>query len=310
MSRDQITRRQFIASSAALVGAVFLPSCARFTTSTPLTAVDQVTLGKTGIKLSRLGIGTGTINGGAIQIAMGQDAFNRMVRYAYDQGITYVDTSAGYQTFNWIADAIKGIPREKLFIQCKIEQRREKPMEDIDNARKILNTDYIDSLLVHAVSSTDWNTRSQAMLDAFQEAKQKKIVLAHGASYHGVPALQTSVGLDWVDTTLIRYNPQGVNMDGLPRGSTGDPAVVPPVEEQMRALKAKGKGIISMKIFGEGTFVDAADREKSIRHAMQAGLVDAIVIGFKSPAEIDEAISQINRALADQHAEASYRIAV
>lgn len=303
-----ITRRQFIQSSAAFLGATLLPSCST-RVSTP-TAVDQVTLGNTGIKLSRLGIGTGTLNSGDVQIALGQEGFNRLVRYAYDQGITYIDTSVGYKTTPWIAGALKGIPRENLFIQSKLEQRTQNPVEAIDNLRKTLGVEYIDSLLVHGVSAADWNTQCQALMDALDEAKEKKIVLAHGASHHGIPGLTTSAQLDWIDTTLIRYNPQGVNMDGLARGSTGDLAVVGPVEEQMRALKAKGKGIIAMKVFGEGKIMEAADRATSIRHAMQAGLVDALVIGFKSPAEVDEAIWHMNQALAEQHAENRYRIAV
>ena len=62
------------------------------------TAVDQVTLGQTGIKLSRLGMGTGS-NSGQIQFDLGREGFNSLVKYAYDQGITYFDCSQTYRTF-------------------------------------------------------------------------------------------------------------------------------------------------------------------------------------------------------------------
>ncbi|MFC1485894.1 aldo/keto reductase [Candidatus Latescibacterota bacterium] len=310
MSREKITRRQFITSTAALCGTALLPSCTA-PVSTP-TAVDQVTLGKTGLKLSRLGFGTGTLNSGDVQIALGQDGFNRLLRYAYDQGITYIDTSVGYKTMPWMRDALKGIPRENLFIQSKLERRVENPREAIDTLRKDLGVEYIDSLLVHAVRSATWDEESKMLMDALEEAKAKKIILAHGASYHGIPALQTSAGLDWVDVNLIRYNPQGVNIDtpSLERGVASDASHVPMVEEQMSAMREKRQGIIGMKILGEGVFAESEDREKSIRYVMQSGLVDAIVIGFKSPAEIDEAVWRMNRALAEEHADARYREAV
>ena len=307
MSRENFTRRQFIASSAALFGAAFLPSCST-RVSTP-TAVDQVTLGNTGIKLSRLGVGTGTLNSGDVQIAIGQEAFNRLIRYAYDQGITYFDTSVGYKTMPWMADALKGLPREKLFIQSKLERSTENPREAIDNLRKTLGVEYIDSLLVHGARAGNWTEQCKALMDALDEAKAKKIILAHGASYHGIPAIETSAGLDWVETNLIRYNPQGVYMDPVSQesGAASDVSSVPVVEKHMSTMRARGQGIIAMKVFGEGRLAQAEDRATSIRHAMQAGLVDAIVIGFRSPAEIDEAIFHMNTALAEQHAEIRYR---
>jgi len=77
--------------------------------------------------------------------------------------------------------------------------------------------------------------------------------------------------------------------------STG--ADITPVMGQIKVMHAKGRGIIGMKICGNGTFTDPADREKSIRYAMACKEIDAVVIGFKSRAEIDEAIERINRAL-------------
>ncbi len=62
-------------------------------------------------------------------------------------------------------------------------------------------------------------------------------------------------------------------------------------------MHAKGRGIIGMKIIGNGDFTKAEDREKSVRFAMGRKDIDAIVIGFKSPAEIDEAIERMNKAL-------------
>ncbi len=302
MARNRITRRQFIKSTATLAGIAFLPSCA----TGPLakghkpTAVDQVLLGKTGLKLSRLGLGTGT-KGGSVQRALGSEGSNRLIRYAYDQGITYIDTAQNYRTHTFVGEAIKGLPREKLFIQSKMPGVPEKPLEVLDRYRKELNVDYIDSLLVHCAVSKDWDETQKKLLDAFAEAKAKKIIRAHGVSCHSLPALTKAAQLDWVDVNLVRVNPQGAFLDTPVEGwnAKSDASHLPAVLEQIKVMRQNRHGIIGMKIIGEGNFTDPEDREKSIRFAMQGGLVDAVVIGFKSTAEIDEAIVRINRALVE-----------
>jgi len=302
MTRKGITRRQFIKSTAALASVTFLSSCA----TGPLakgrkpTAVDQVLLGKTGLKLSRLGFGTGT-KGGSVQRALGSEGFNRLIRYAYDQGITYIDTAQNYGTHTFVREAIKGLPREKLFIQSKMPGVPEKPLEVLDRYRKELNVDYIDSLLVHCAITKDWDETHKRLLDALAEAKTKKIIRAHGVSCHSLPALTKAAQLDWVDVNLVRVNPQGVFVDTSVEGwnAKSDASHLPAVLEQMKVMRKKRHGIIGMKIMGEGNFTNPEDREKSIRLAMQGGLVDAVVIGFKSAAEIDEAILRMNRALVE-----------
>jgi len=302
MSREIITRRQFIKSTAALAGTALLSSCS----SEPLakghkpTAVDQVTLGKTGLKLSRLGFGTGT-RGGSIQRALEPEEFSRLIRYAYDQGITYIDTAENYRTHTMVREAIRGLPREKLFIQSKMPRIPEKPMEVLDQYRKELDVDYIDSLLVHAARSGDWNEERKRLLDAFEEAKDKKIIRAHGVSCHSLPALTKAAQLDWVDVNLVRVNPQGAHIDTPDESqrAKSDNSHLPAVLEQVKVMRKNRHGIIGMKIIGNGDFTDPGDREKSIRFAMQLGLLDAVVIGFKSTGEIDEAISRINSALAE-----------
>ena len=155
--RDGLNRRQFLKTSTALAGTVLLSpwalaeSGAATHPTVVRTATDQVTLGKTGIKLSRLGFGTGSDNG-YIQTADGRDAFVNLIHYAYDRGITYIDTAESYQTFDLIADAIKGLPREKLFIQSKVDGRPEDVLAVIDHHRKTFDTDYVDSLLIHCMT--------------------------------------------------------------------------------------------------------------------------------------------------------------
>ncbi len=295
-----ISRREFIGQTAAVAGGVLLaPLAAR--AAAKKTAIDLVPLGKTGLKLTRLGIGCGT-SSGRVQQELGQEGFSKLVRYAYDQGITFIDIARSYRTHTMLKEAIKGLPREKLFIQTKMGGNPEKPLEDIDAYRKTYGVDYIDCLLVHCTITPNWDDERKRIMDAMQEAKDKKIIRAHGVSCHSLPALTRAAEIDWVDVNLVRFNPQGVLVD-TPQSKSwnaeSNAAHVPPVVEQVKRMHDKGHGIIGMKIMGEGRFTTPEDREKSIRFAMQPGLLDCVTIGFKSPAEIDEAIKRMNSALAD-----------
>ena len=299
MQGKPLTRRQFIERAAAIAGGVVLSPLAAGA-GRKLTAVDQVTLGRTGIKLSRLGIGCGT-NSGRVQASLGQDGFNRLIRYAYDQGITYIDIARGYRTHGMLREAIKGLPREKLFIQTKMGGVPNKAFENIDQYRKDYGVDYIDCLLVHCTVTPDWDERRKRVLEAMEKAKDKKLIRAHGVSCHSLPALKRSVDVDFVDVHLVRINPQGAFMD-TPRTDTWNAPSsadhVLPVLEQVARMRDKGRGVIGMKLVGNGDFTDPADREKAMQFVMQSGLTDAVTIGFKSPAEIDETIRRMNNALA------------
>lgn len=302
MNDRKITRRQFLGSAAAFTSGVLLSGVALH--AMPVvripTAVDQVRLGNTGIKLSRLGMGAGSI-GGSIQRALGQDGFTRLIRYGYDQGITYIDTADSYKTHEMVREAIKGLPREKLFIQTKMPGNVKNPLEAIDRYRKELGVDYIDSLLTHCTVTKNWDEERKRYLDAFEEAKQKKIIRAHGVSCHSLPALTKAAEIDWCDVHLVRVNPQGAFLDTPAEtwNAKSNASHLGPVVEQMKIMKRKERGVIGMKLIGNGDFKKFEDRKKSIRYAMQSGLLSAAVIGFKSTAEIDEAIKLMNEALAE-----------
>jgi hypothetical protein len=300
MNPTSLRRREFLQRSAAFIGALALSPSALTAAATAAkrTAVDQVTLGRTGLKLSRLGFGTGS-NSGNVQFALGKGAFTWLIRYAYDHGVTYFDCAQSYRTFDWMADALKGLPREKLFLQSKIPGIPEKPMDVIDRHRITFDTDYLDSLLIHCMVKDRWTDEYKRVMDAFDEAKAKKWIRAKGVSCHSLPALRAATAADWTDVHLVRVNPQAKHIDGM--GETWDKPGddLAPVLVQLKQMRAKNHGVIGMKICGNGDFTQAEDREKSIRFAMACKELDAIVIGFKGPAEVDEAIQRMNRALAE-----------
>ena len=298
MKQHAINRRQFIRISTAAASAALMPALAQ-AAAPKRTATDIVALGKTGLKISRLGFGAGS-NSGNVQRNLGQEAFNKLVRYAYDRGITYIDCAKSYKTFDWIADAIKGLPREKLFLQSKIGGKPEDVLAEIDRHRKVFNTDYIDSMLIHCMVKTGWTDDWKRSMDAYDEAKSRKWIRAKGVSCHSLPALQAGVASDWTEVHLVRINPQGHVMDTPEEtvGATSDATRVGPVMAEIKKMHAKGHGVIGMKLVGNGDFTNAEDREKAMRFAMAQPEIHAVVIGFKNTAEIDEAIERVNRLLA------------
>ncbi len=298
MNLNRYSRRQFLERSA-VAGASWLASGPMLAASPPAkrTAADQVTLGNTGLKLSRLGFGTGS-NSGQVQHELGQEQFNSLIRYAFDQGITYFDCAQSYQTFPWIADAIKGLPREKLFIQSKIGGKPEDILAAIDHHRKVFNTDYVDSMLIHRMVRNRWTDAWKRIMDGYDEAKEKKWIRAKGVSCHSLPALRGARQSDWTEVHLVRVNPQGAFMDTEKEEINMGLSDVAPVLAELQNMRAKGRGVIGMKMIGNGTFVDAEDRDKAIRFAMSRPELDAVVIGFKSRDEIDESIRRMNAALA------------
>ena len=246
-------------------------------------------------------MGTGS-NSGQVLRDLGRERFNSLVKYAYDQGIAFFDCSQTYRTFEWLGGAIKGLPREKLFLQSKIPDQPEDVLATIDHHRKVFDTDYVDSMLIHCMVKHDWTDQWKRIMDGFDEAKGKGWIRSKGVSCHSLPALRGARATPWAEVHLVRINPQGRHMDGPEKAgwlAKDEEDEVAPVLSEIKAMRAKGRGIIGMKILGNGEFVDAADREKSIRFAMSLPALDAVVIGFKNRAEIDEAIQRMNRALAE-----------
>ena len=296
MVDKNITRRRFVKTSLVATGALALPSL-NMCTAKQKTATDVVSLGESGIKVSRLGMGTGT-NGGNVQRSMGQPAFTDMVRYALDQNITFFDTADNYRDMHeMLRQALKGVDRDTIQIQCKIPHGKyENPLQEIDRFRQEVGTDYFDTMLIHCTRTADWVEELKSLRDDLDTAKEKGMVRAVGVSMHGLLPFNATVETDWGDVRLIRINHNGAHMDGL-RGDWREAGRVPQVVEGIKKMHAAGKGIIGMKLIGNGDFTDAEVRKESIEFVMGMEAVDAVVIGFKSPQEIDEAIVNMNNGL-------------
>lgn len=289
------SRRDFLKTSLA---ATALPAIAAADTPSKKSATDWVTLGKSNVKVTRLALGTGT-HSGAQQLHMGQPEFTKLVRHAYDQGIRFFETADAYRGMpEMLAEALKGIPRDSYRLMTKYDtHHQEDPTAGIARLTAALNTDYVDIMLMHCVRSPAWPAETKHIQDAFSQAKEKKLMLAHGASVHGKQALAAFPGNPFLDVAMIRMNHNGTIMDTPALTDVDDKGDVPFVVDHMQRTKAAGAGIISMKLVGEGRFTNPDDRQAAVNFAFRKAGVDCVTIGFGSPAEINEAIARINTAL-------------
>jgi 1-deoxyxylulose-5-phosphate synthase len=261
-------------------------------------ATDWVTLGKSGVKVTRLALGTGTISG-RVQRELGQDQFTRLVRYAYDNGIRFFETSETYGGMHeMLGIALQGIPRASYRLMSKVTTRDGvDPQQKIDELRKLAKTDYFDIMLMHWQHVASWPTDTVRWQDGILEAQEKKAVLSHGASVHGLPALRKFPGNQWLQIAMIRMNHKGTIMDAEDYQSwqLGN---VPEVVEHVHQVKQQNMGVISMKLVGEGRFTNREDRQAAMKFAFNNAGVDSVTVGYKNTAEVDEAIANLNLALA------------
>jgi predicted aldo/keto reductase-like oxidoreductase len=262
------------------------------------TATDWVTLGKSGVKVTRLAFGTGTMSG-QVQRELGQDQFTRLVRYAYDRGIRFFETAESYgEMHRMLGVALKGVPRDSYQLMSKVTTHPGvDPQEKIDELRKLANTEYFDVMLLHWQHVASWPSDTARWQDGILEAEQKKAVVGHGASVHGLPALRQFPSNKWLEIAMIRMNHKGVRMDAEDY-NTGGLGNVNEVVTHVKQVRQVGMGVISMKLVGEGAFTSREDRRAAMKFAFRNAGVDSVTLGYKNTAEVDEAIENVNLAFA------------
>ena len=285
-------RREFLVNAtwglaAAWASAKSLPETFAPSLSRKFSAADTVVLGKTGIRTSRLAMGTGTIGFGhhSNQSALGVPGLSRLLLNGYDHGLRFFDTADAYGTHPHVAEALEHVPRDKVTVLTKSWSREPAEMRaDLDRFRRELGTDYIDIFLMHCLSDANWTERYRGVMDVLSEAKQKGIIRAHGCSCHTIGALRAAAQSPWVDVDLVRVNPIGSHMDA-------DPQTVLSV---VRTMKAAGKGIVGMKILGQGDL--SRRQDQALKYALSLDLLDAFTIGAESKAEQEDLIRRVAAA--------------
>ena len=289
-----MNRREFIHRTAYAAGAVSLHPSAFAHGVAPLpvlprkfSATDTVTLGKTGVQTSRLAMGTGTVGVGhhSNQTALGLKGLSDLLLNGYDHGLRFFDSADSYGSHPHVAEALKHVPRDKVTVLTKTWARDPATARaDLDRFRRELGVDQIDVCLMHCLTEGDWTDRYKGVMDVLSEAKEKGIIRAHGCSCHSIEALRLATKSPWVEVHLVRINPLGTMMDA-------DPANVVSVIKEMRAA---GKGIIGMKILGQGSMRNRQD--EALNFALGLNLLDAFTIGAESRSEQEDLIRRIAAA--------------
>ena len=301
MARFDLSRRQFL--SALSLGTAHLMfhnplygATGRFTSMDPL---QRVVLGKTGIKPTLLGVGTGIHGGNRSSFLVRQERAKSIatLRYAYERGIRMFDCADTYGTHGIVAEALKGMDREEIVLTSKIWTREggipepERPDANIvvDRFRKELEVDYIDVVQLHCMEDAHWTDGERRQMDIMEDLKAKGIIRAHGTSVHTLEAMIAGVKDPWVDVLHARINPFGIAMD------RADPAEVVEVIHQMHS---SGRGVIGMKLVGDGQLRDESEKiDQALRFVLGLGSVDMIIVGFESEAQIDNYLGRMEVTL-------------
>ena len=289
-----MNRREFLHRTACGAGAAWLHSAAfpRRAFAVPalsrkFSASDTVTLGRTGIQTSRLAMGTGTVGVGhhSHQTALGIRGLSDLLLNGYDHGLRFFDSADSYGSHPHVAEALKHVPRDKVTVLTKTWARDPASARaDLDRFRRELGTDHIDVCLMHCLTEGDWTERYKGVMDVLSEAKEKGVIRAHGCSCHGIEALRSATRSSWVEVHLVRINPVGAYMDS-------DPATV---VGEIGEMRAASKGIIGMKILGQGELRNRQD--EALRYALALNLLDAFTIGAESRSEQEDLIRRIAAA--------------
>src|SRR2546427_6285743 len=287
-------RREFLHRTACAAGALSLHASAFARRAFALPALprkfsasDTVTLGKTGIQTSRLAMGTGTVGVGhhSHQTALGIKGLSDLLLNGYDHGLRFFDSADSYGSHAHVAEALKHVPRDKVTVLTKTWARDPKTARaDLDRFRRELGTDTIDVCLMHCLTEGDWTERYKGVMDVLSEAKEKGVIRAHGCSCHSIEALRTAARSPWVEMDLARINPIGSHMDASPQE----------VVNVLKEMKAAGKGIIGMKILGQGDLRGRVD--DALRYALSLGVLDAFTIGAESRGEQEDLIRRVASA--------------
>lgn len=242
------------------------------------------TLGKANLAVSSLCFGTGTSGwaGKSDQTALGLDGLADLLAYAYDRGVTFWDSADQYGSHPHVARACGIVGRDNVTITSKTTSRDyDGAKADVDRFLEELETDCVDIVLMHCLTSDDWPTKCRGAMDALSEAKEAGKVRAVGVSCHDYGAFVEASRSDWVEVVLARINYGGHNMDGTPEE----------IIHVLEAMDANDIGVYGMKVVGAGKL--GHDARNAIHYVLDLPAIDAITIGMTSKQQVDENIGWV-----------------
>jgi aryl-alcohol dehydrogenase-like predicted oxidoreductase len=283
-------RREFIKHSLKAAGALSLTQFPYhlFAGQTKKYAHDVVALGNTGIKTSRLAMGTGSWGWGGSSNQtrnLGVKGLADLLQMAYDNGVIFWDSADRYGSHPHLKEALKYLPREKVVILTKTKATTEQEMkDDLDRFRQEIGTDYLDVVLLHLMENPKWDEIKEPAMNVLSKAREDGIIKAHGVSCHTLSALKTAADSDWVQVDMVRFNPAGMRMDAEPET----------VAEVIKKMKEKGKGIIGMKVLGAGGLTDRID--ECLQYQLAHDFIDSFTIGQENATEFQDLVKRMPEA--------------
>lgn len=227
--------------------------------------MDYVTLGKTGLKISRMGFG-----GIPIQRIDAQGT-KELIHKMADAGVNYIDTARGYTVSEeYLGYALEGI-RDKFVLATKSMARTKDAMAaDIEKSLGNLRTEYIDLYQVHnpSMEQLEQVMGEGGALEALKEAQAAGKIGHIGLTVHSAAVFERALELDWVETIMFPYNI--VESQG---------------EELIARCKEKNIGFIAMKPLAGGAIENAA---LAIRYICANDNVTVVIPGMAEEKELEQ----------------------
>jgi aryl-alcohol dehydrogenase-like predicted oxidoreductase len=296
MHRRNFVRALSLGTAHLLFSNPMYAGQSKYSSTYPL---QKVRLGNSGIETTLLGLGTGVHAGNRSAFITRQDKniSLALLRHAWDQGIRFFDCADTYGTHGLMKEAMKEMNRDELTLTTKIWVRGggipepERPDANIvvDRFRKELDTDYIDLVQLHCLVEEKWTETQERQMDILENLKAKGIIKAHGVSVHSLDAMKDAAKSPWVDVIHVRINPYGIAMD------KPDPQEVIEVINQ---LHSAGKGVIGMKLVGNGDYRDQSEKiDHALRFVLGLKSVDMLIVGFENTTQVDNYLARTENAL-------------
>ena len=290
-----LNRRDFLAASALAAGSSSLAHASGLLhpkAPLPSSAIDQVALGKSGVKVSLVGMGTGSVGVGQAsnQTKLGIKGFTKVVRHALDRGVCFFDVADQYGSHVYLREALKGVPRDKYVIQTKTHATKFPDAKShLERYCLELGVEMIDIVLLHCMTKGNWPADHAGSMEYLAKAKEQGLIRAHGTSCHGMDPLRQSAKNPFVEIDLARINPEGLIMDDKKPDE---------VASQLEEMHSAGKGVVGMKILGEGRITTPERKDASLKFVLGLRTVDAFIIGFESTEQVDDILTRTEKAIA------------
>lgn len=251
--------------------------------------MKKVFLGNTGIEVSIVGFGVLPI--GPSQLALPVEEGAEIIKYAFRNGINFLDTAQYYRAYPYVSKALEGGEFNDVVICSKsLCYDYDGMMEAILEARNELKREVIDIFLMHEVRSGQIELRAGAW-EALKDAKAKGYVRAIGLSTHHVDVTMEAASIKELDVVFPLINYVGL---GIRKGDE-----FATKEEMMEAITEchkAGKGVFSMKAFGGGGLT--GHYQEALDFVFSKPEIDSVMIGFGKTKEVDDLLAYLDGSMA------------